>query len=262
MLNRYALIIISIVCFYACREENMPCMDPTNPDCPNFDSCLVFEPAQAAFSMFDSIAGITCYAQLFEGIVYETDTFIGQRVLFKANQIADYYSWTIGTDTVEYHAKSFTYEFNPVQELTDVAIKLVVCKSPPALCQVKECDTIYKGVHIIPSPLNISDWSNVIGRFKGAASFQDSVIITIPLVSQASQGIINFPEECEDSVLSVSIYRNHFIIHPADTACFYVCGLGYMQEDRDHLVIDYITRQDFPEFILYTTKKWQGRRIE
>lgn len=245
----------------ACHDENPPCMDPTNPHCPNFDSCLVFVPANAAFTVFDSLSGISCFGQPRQDLVFETDTCAGVPMLLHAEYPADRYYWIVGSDTTIYRSRSFRYDFGWVQDSMDVPVRLITCKTPPLDCQIDACDTVDAFIHLIPVDLGESAWSYVIGSFKGAGHGQDSFIITIPPILPTLQGIINFPEGCLDQYLEVSVYRHGFIINEGPTFCASVCGIGRIQEDRKTLIIDYTTKHIDSNYILYIVNQWRGRRL-
>lgn len=255
--------VLALLFFVGCHDENLPCQDPTNPLCPNFDSCLVFSTPMAAFEVYDSIRGISCYGADRQDLVFKTDTTLGNRVLLRATQKADDYTWTVGSDPKVYKGSELYYDFGLVSDSTDIPVRLIVCNTLPVGCQHIACDTFYKTVHVIPVDFQRTDWSYVIGRFKGAEfNRPDSFIVTINSGLPPLQGIINLPEGCTDQYLDIQVYRHGFLLNPGSAVCDFICGVGRIQEDRRTLVIEYTTKHEEPNYLLYVKHRWSGYRIE
>jgi hypothetical protein len=243
--NSFMVVIVGIIStLVSCSDdETSPCTDPTNPKCPNFDPCLIFEPANADFVIIDSIYGTNC----FDGrgrldLVFEVDTtYASNELYFRALHPADSYSWQIGTDSAIYTAKKFSVYFPLHVAPANIDVTLVACKADTNNCQSKLCDTLVKRMHLLYSVGEDTTSSLAIGKFKGVDTNAplDTFIIEIPPPLPTLRGIINFPNGCTGQYLDVIVGRNGFIVETTPTVCQSACGIGHIQADRKTLIIDY-----------------------
>lgn len=239
---RYILLLAYVLHFSSCTDEAIPCNDPANPACPNYDPCLVFEFANADFSVTEQIAGPDCMDGRGDlNLVTEVDTtFTNQDLFFEALYNADTYEWHIGTDPRIFREKKFVLYFPYLSAPTDIDITLISCKQPPNNCTGVVCDTVSRRIHLFFS--NGADSSSlVIGKFRGVDSDapSDSFTIEIPPPLPTLKGIINFPNGCQGQYLDVSVGRKGFILFQTPTICQSACGIGHILEDHKTLVIDY-----------------------
>jgi hypothetical protein len=240
------LIAIAYLSCIGCREDEPICNDPTNRFCPNFDPCLVFEFADAEFSIIQSIYGVDCL----DGrgrldLNHEVDTgFANSDLVFEALHDADSYEWQIGTDPKIHTEKKFDLFFPRSIAPATITVRLVVCKQPPQDCEGFVCDTFSRTIHLIDVGLEDSTFSLVIGSFRGSNTDTplDSFTIIIPPYWPTQEGIINFPDGCVGQYLDVSLGRNGFILRTASHPCQSACGIGLLMDDRRTLVIDYSVR--------------------
>lgn len=259
-MGRLSTLCMGILFCVSCREQELPCVDPTNPDCPNYDHCLVFEAANADFIVYDSIYGIDCHdGRSRLDLVSEADTtFIGEKY-FRALHPNDSYQWLVGTDPQIHTENKFVLNFTITDLPQDIDVTLVVCKAPPVGCNFIRCDTMTKAIHFIPIDLADSTWSYVIGTFKGidTSAPNDSFTIRIPPILPTLQGIINFPNGCVGQYLDASVFRKQLLIRTESFICQSVCGIGSIQDDLKTLIIDYSVKEGNNRIL----KKFVGRRI-
>ena len=254
------ILLLLLMVVFACCDDDPPCTDPLNPECPNYDPCLAFQPAYADFVVIDSIYGVNCS----DGrgrldLVSEVDTtFANSELYFRAVQVADTYEWKVGTDPTVYNDRQFSLYFPNSIAPADIKVTLIVCKDDPYNCQTKLCDTLSKRIYILFT--NGADTvSLVIGKFKGVDmdSPLDSFIIEIPPPLPSLVGIINFPRGCVGQFLDVTIGRKGFILEETSTVCKSACGIGNIMSDRKTLVIDYSVQSGDQRIL----KKFIGTKI-
>lgn len=253
------LIMVGLISFCACGEEEQPCTDALNPKCPNYDPCLSFQPANADFVIIDSIYGVDCN----DGrgrldLVSDVDTAVAGRFYFRALHEADSYEWNIGSDPTLYHDKTFSLYFPLSLAPSDINVSLKVCKEDPNDCQSRICDTLNKKIHILFSN-GYDTVSFVTGKFIGVdIDFPlDTFTIDIPPPLPTLAGIINFPKGCIGQFLVVQRSRKGILIEQTPTICQSACGVGKIMDDRKTLVIDYSIQSGDQRII----KKFIGTKI-
>jgi hypothetical protein len=94
----YFLVFVLLGCNNDDEKMDPPCNDPSNPDCPNFDRCLVISGTSADFEILNQFGTTSPYNELF----YPDSVTFGGLVKFKAiDSTASLYRWILGADTIE-----------------------------------------------------------------------------------------------------------------------------------------------------------------
>jgi len=110
-LQKYVLLaVLAGAVLAGCRDDDdAPCSDATNPECPNYDPCFGNEPT-AAFKM----RGTSVSFSVSENLVAEwCDTIFNSGVEFVADmENADSYEWYIGTEIEPRSDRSFKLGFS------------------------------------------------------------------------------------------------------------------------------------------------------
>src|SRR5690606_36172120 len=93
-LTVWAAVGILVLSFAACdRDDDQPCDDPTNTDCPNYDPCFGKDSVTATFQF------LARYGVGADAPWYPETKFIGSPFRFSAiDTAADSYTWYLGTD--------------------------------------------------------------------------------------------------------------------------------------------------------------------
>lgn len=132
------LLLWSAIYFNSCKKE---CLDPTNPDCENFDPCHGSKPANADFTINEQINRTDFY--------YETDTIYQTNgTLFKPKYDADSITWLLGSEIV--HEKEL-YRRGYPEGWIEVTM---IAKMNPTSCLTEEqlVDTVTKKFFVLPLP--------------------------------------------------------------------------------------------------------------
>ena len=175
---RRSLVLSLIIFTISCKpdkeypEPPVPCTDPENPECPNYDPCFGEVPVTAQFRMYDDIFTFGPNADTW----YEDSILKGGSIKFQAIEDSAYYKWYLGQEVVEGYTDSvLTRGINSLQPGTYDAA-LVVEKNPNLACLPSDDgrDSVYQTFTIVHKCDLL-----VINKFKGvfASNPQDSVII-------------------------------------------------------------------------------------
>ncbi|QNL22227.1 hypothetical protein HZR84_09850 [Hyphobacterium sp. CCMP332] len=173
MINLKAQSLFFLIFLYviACNESQdsltpTRCNDPFNPDCPNYDPCLLKTPVNAQYTISTPLARTGAYLDT----LVEDTAFAGGNILFKANiEDADYYKWYLGLDTIEgENVKEVVRNINSLPYGIYTS-SLIITKSADTTCFPFDDGT--DTVHQTFSQVEICDLA-IINRFKGV--FEDS----------------------------------------------------------------------------------------
>lgn len=161
-------ILISSLVFNSCKEteDETPCNDPTNSNCPNYNPCLVDKPTTADFHIYEEL-GSLFMENLW--VNYDTDTCITEWVRFVAQEKnALSYTWYVGTEIEPRTGQSVLINF--VDSRTPKRIRLIVRKAPNLRCFPNDdgVDTVDRMLYFV----NRYDSLNIpwIGTFKGIST--------------------------------------------------------------------------------------------
>jgi|GEM_PF-1864999 hypothetical protein len=217
----------------------------------------------ADFTMSEGFLGLGKYNEW-----QETDT-VGVFSDIKFEAICDdmtRYEWKIGDDERSFNEPSFTLYF-PTP--TTIDIKLIVYKDEDPNCHENtvRVDSLTKKLTIIDS-----DITYVGGIYRGYNKDNPNNEFDIEIRFDSTEGIFgsyvihNLPEGCHPkgtllAPVSLLSFRTRFFMSYSQTR--YYCdvpkGWGYLQEDRNTLVIDYyITNPNDNSLIPY---QFIGKRI-
>ena len=136
-LNKPFLVIFclgNLVFMNACKHDCIPCDDPTNPDCSNYDPCYGKHRVTADFYIYENHPDLNP-DRGWE--YYDTDTLLGQSVLLVAKETKDKYgqdvnyTWLIGGETIS-GVKSVTRYAFPAN--VKIPVTLIVSKEPHLEC--------------------------------------------------------------------------------------------------------------------------------
>ena len=98
-LQKYTLLaVLAGAVLAGCRnDDDEPCCDPTNPECPNYDPCHGKMETSARFTIAQQLGGIGEEASIF----VEDDVVTGGTLKFSATpQEGAMYTWILGADTI------------------------------------------------------------------------------------------------------------------------------------------------------------------
>ena len=260
MKSSYVLIAMAIL--FACKEEPLPCTDPTNPECPNFDPCIGVEPVIADFVMIDSITGFPCTdVQPLSYILKDMDYQVSKRVYLRALHDADSYDWYIQPHSIHTFGKIAYVDFPTVWDTTQLEITLVTKKILPPGCIYAEQDTLSQTLQIIPyNNFFYIDWSYIIGIFRGVDRDFPNDSFDITFTPDAfSYGVNNFPDGCVEQYHDVTTgrYVMQFKSNATAEPCYGFCGVGVIHDDLKTLEINYQIRVNGE----LQQKKWLGRKL-
>ena len=235
----YALSISS------CRD----CEDPTNPECSNYDPCLITTDTKtsANFKMYECIK-----CGWADTLMRATNTVFGGYVVFEAEQFgADIisYEWKIGTDSRVFTERLFRLDFSGYQG--EVEVRLVVQKEVNTDCFPNDdgIDTVTRVLKVLGASTE-NMFRNK--EYEGYNTDEPDSIFTVsfrpsdPTEPLSYSTLNNLPKGCvrpSNWQIGLTIGYNAFIINNSDGVYFYDCGhiIGYgdILPDRKTIVINY-----------------------
>ena len=165
-------VVLLAQCCKPDDEPTPPCDDPANPDCPNYDPCIMESPVTAEFKIYDDVFSGGPNADKW----FEDDKIYRGRIKFEAVEDSAQYTWYLGAETI------MGTEFKEVIKNTGdlppgtYTAALVVDKEPNAFCFPNDDgrDSIFKTFDIV----GVCDLM-IMNKFKGVfdSAPEDSVII-------------------------------------------------------------------------------------
>lgn len=130
-INRHVCIIVLLTLFLGI-QSCCKCDDPTNPDCPNYDSCYEVEKPLANFGAGYkySFDGEDDYNGFFPDttIYLDGDTIPGTCTFYSYTMDADSFYWRVGQDPRIFRGKEFYLEFDDNFNLLPINVELIVLK--------------------------------------------------------------------------------------------------------------------------------------
>ncbi|HMQ60445.1 MAG TPA: hypothetical protein PKE06_07245 [Flavilitoribacter sp.] len=254
------LCLAGMLLMSRCKES---CDDPTDMNCPNYDPCLSYEPADADFMILDSLTGWVCDGELF-GLITEVDSlFVPNDLIFRAKHENDTYTWKVGTDARTWTEQSFSLDFG-INGTGDIPVTLVVSKDDPYGCLTEEerTDSLTKTVHLYSWNSHNSSADTappIIGRYFGANEDAPSDTFTLEILGIAPViGVINLPKDCPSLIEDLVISNRSFLFATGDSKCGKACGTGILQGDNLTFMVDYSLEIDG----IRKNKKFLGTKIK
>src|SRR5690554_4176784 len=89
-------VLLLVQCCKPDDEPTPPCDDPANPDCPNYDPCIMESPVTAEFKIYDDVFSGGPNADKW----FEDDKIYRGRIKFAAVEDSAHYTWYLGAETI------------------------------------------------------------------------------------------------------------------------------------------------------------------
>lgn len=238
------LLLLGVTCFVSCREDDeQPCVDANNPDCPNYDPCLGAMPVIA-----DNILVIDSITTTFGDIAYSmpVDTLgKGTTVYLRPNEINTKasYEWQVGTDLRLFTDPIVDMNFTGFEGDVEVRLVTVVENDFDCLPAIETVDTSYYNFYI--GALAIADFP-VHGAFRGALESKPNEEFVIEIYryegsTSFSTRIRGFPLDCygEEVYTRLSGGYDWFVTSHrfGDFRCRELTSVGRLREN-DHRVLE------------------------
>jgi len=236
-----SFVLVNIFGCEGCKEP--VCDDPLNPECPNYDPCLSYEPANADFVVMDTFTWITCLgeggAELFISEVIDTSVVWGDKH-FKALYQNDTYRWKIGYDTTVWIEKEFDLYFGNAG-VGDIPITLITTKNDPNHCltEAEMADTITKTIHLVNWEEGEENAPRIFGRYVGVETDYPLDTFIVEISTDLLKGVLNLPNGCTNEYGSLVGSWKSFLFSTGWPECNRPCGKGQLQEDNKTLIVDY-----------------------
>ncbi len=245
--KNFLIALLAVFLVFSCKPEEEICCDPYNPDCPNFDACLLEGEADASFRLEIELGKHPFYQDTTFWYPVR-DTFYafssGARIYFKANASdMDAYSWKVGADPRDFKDSVFSLVFVPNEgHVGNVDVRLAVANDTLGDCleEFEQRDTAWtnffiKDVNLDPASENPYP---LMGFFSGYVDGDSSEVHVIE-VAVLGSALYNFPG-VDFGNIPAFIAPTEMWIFPKGTPR----GYGKLLDDYKTLVIDYEERQD------------------
>ncbi|MEM6265546.1 MAG: hypothetical protein AAGI38_23795 [Bacteroidota bacterium] len=254
------LVGLCLMCWSGCKN----CDDPTNPECDNYDPCMLNPVISAEFTMEE---GSWVWPDNME--IHQTLN-PGFTLFLTANHEADHYEWWIGQEVEPRTGRDAKVTFGgyPYGKL----LITLIAKGTPSLV----CDPNDDGIDTVTKEIEVADWRRmpILGRYKGnhihtpEDEFTIEVLIsaeppymgmdTIPVYADSIYILRNLPKgtpiiprgwnyatkEYMFNNYSMSIIPGaEGFYFPGTTLeggyCYRPMGVGYLSEDYQKLTVKY-----------------------
>lgn len=259
------LAILIVMVFAACENPEETCSDATNPECPNYDTCLTAEKTDAHFVIVDSIRpslGLNAAG-------FATDTIWPYaNIYFRATHPGQSYAWRIGSDPQTFTEKEFTLFF-PTDLTGPVPIELITTKQPLPACFPGDDgrDTFQRTLYLIDL-FAVFDQMPILGTYKGFDTDKPNETFTITIEvagDHPADGIhlIDFPKGCDLTGFEprsiIASWKGFYLESGQGTVCGDPEGIGTLSPDGKTLTIRYTTVAD-PSTLARVSKTFVGER--
>lgn len=240
VLSLFALLF-TLTCFSCREDDDQPCIDALNPDCPNYDPCLIVFPAIADnIAIIDSVSDV--FADRAAGMLRDT-LGRGSTVYFrpKWTQENANYEWKIGSDVRLFSDPVLEMDFVGFEG--DVEIRLVTTLDDIDNCLLEEerIDTSYFPFYV--DRILTTDFP-INGIFLGSLDSKPSQEVIIEVYrsdNPISTRIRGFPLDCYGDGPDTGLtggYDWFVTAHlPGDFRCRELTAIGKLRED-DHRVME------------------------
>ena len=201
VLEKYFLLaLLAGAVLAGCRDDDdEPCCDPTNPECPNYDPCFGENPVTAEFRMFDEIFTAGPEANTW----YEDDVIWDGRIKFQAVEKNAYYKWYLGDQVVEGYGDSVVIRNTVHLDPGFYPAALVVEKEPNTSCFPQDSgrDSTFRFFQV----KNVCDLL-IMNKFKGVYEHSptDSIVIQF-FPAKLGPGNQGFEFSCDNFQFMVSV---------------------------------------------------------
>lgn len=234
-------LLLTLTCFSCRDDDEQPCIDAFNPDCPNYDPCLSAMPARADnIAIIDSVSSV--WADRAVGVLRDT-LGRGSTVYFRPKQEQENasYEWQIGSDVRLFHERVVEIDF--IGFTGDVEIRLVTTLDDTNSCLLEEerIDTSFYPLYV--DDLLASDLP-INGIFLGALESNPDQNVTIEVYrsdNPISTRIRGFPIDCYGDGPDTGLtggYDWYVTVHrPGDFRCRELTAVGKLRDD-DHRILE------------------------
>lgn len=176
-----------LLTLHACKEE-LPCNDPTNPNCPNYDPCYGKKPVTADFEMSQGWRSAPPkHLDRWNPDVAFGRGLVGFKPIgYDAEDTTVKYTWILGAETI--YEYSFERDFIDTKE-KEIPITLIVEKQPNLDCYPEDDgkDTLTQMIRLVDSPCEFLTNGDFKVLFEGE---QDSAIVKVRNWDVRSKGYI------------------------------------------------------------------------
>jgi len=211
--NYFLIALLGVALLAGCRsDDDAPCCDATNPECPNYDPCHGSIETSAHFTIAQQYFPVGENADVF----IEDDIVTGGTLKFSAiPQDGAIYTWVLGADTI-IGGHEITMPLGSLPAGT-YANSLRVTKEPDTLCFPSDTgvDQFFRSFTRIERCS-----TSFLGRYRGIISEQLPDSVEIELVSSTS---VNSVEPCDNSSIFGAIFSINFRLEN-DTTRLYSNG--------------------------------------
>jgi hypothetical protein len=171
---KLTLALFAVLFFNSCKKDCLPCQDPTNPKCGNYDPCYGKKTANFGFT-FGSQWGTEEYFLGIKNYVHDKDSvFVNkERFKFTAHSIYDSVIWKLGSETIV--SKSFVRIFSNVPEAF-YQCQMIGYRAKQACIKNDDgIDTVVRRWYMMPIPK-----LPIIGKYKVLFDgYKDSSIVEV-----------------------------------------------------------------------------------
>ncbi len=241
----FASVLLAFCALFAGCEKDTNCLDATNPECPNYDSCQTVEDLSADFETFIYTRSAPPFSgtEYIEQYLVIPGTTIPGALSFRAlDETGDSYEWSFGSDPRTNYGQETKLFFSLGTVEGQVDINLTVYRDTEE-CPERgnEVVTNTESLYIIGENADF-DTKPILGTFLGnneSESEQPDFSITFFEDDDAIR-LKGFPRgavngEVLNNPFLVCNYKG-FILTPSDNSCCSgAYGVGQLSDDKQDL---------------------------
>lgn len=198
----FLLLLTFLILAQGCKkEEDNPCCDATNPECPNYDPCFGRKDAVSA----DFRTEMRRSLSLTRSKILVADTFFAGDVYFVAeDSSAESYEWRVGSDPRTFIDQEFFLTFDcPSSLYQDIYIQLITERLSDSNCTRVDLlkDTVKKMIYFVKEIE-----SPVFGQYRGFLKTDPTNQFNIDIIYKSAVSNPN-PNPCNGGLWERTIYN-------------------------------------------------------
>ena len=264
-----SLYIIGLSFVFAISSCKKDCLDPTNPDCSNYDACLTEVRTSADFGFFNK-GYLSSNGESVEIFLPTRDTvFIPEGgsyfMYYRANSSEmDYYEWQIGLDPRTFNDSIHRTIFQNVAGDIDITLK-VEQESTNTDCFPDDAgvDQVTRTVHFIPYTASTIEeelkYRPIYGEYLGANEDAPLDTFRIQIIRRDWTGVGPYVDGLfKEFIVWRLIGNSHYIYFIEERTEYNAEGSIEMLPGNKTIVIDYVIRHHDGRVI---SKKWVGEKV-
>lgn len=207
----HILCISMLLLLSSCKEKKLPCQDPRNPDCENYNPCIDEKAVNADFTILEY-----CYFDetnpINAGWNQDSDSIYQGDIWLEANYPnADSYTWHVERYPEPLNGKKIRVGYNEGWRGKNITIKLIVKAKPNKTCFPMDdgIDTVTRSFYYLQHNEQLKWEGTYFGSDDDKPDSNYTIVLDYSFNSSTQKNTIKvfgLPRGCRDTAYEVRSY--------------------------------------------------------